>query len=188
MGMWLTGGGTVQNNIVMSIQLTDAFGIGANSDDFELAYNNQWNYPNVVLIGVGDISADPLFVDQANDLYQLSENSPSIDAGNPDELYNDVDGTRNDMGAYGGPDPISNVITLGLDKSIEISRQSGFPGDTISVAISMNNPIGLQGAKFHIEYDKSTLVATNIQLTSTTEGYMLTADYATEGQVYAEYC
>lgn len=186
MGMWLTGGGTVQNNIVMSIQPTDAWGIGAIPDDFELAYNNQLNYARISLDGVGNISADPLFVELANDNYLLSENSPSKDTGNPDEQYNDLDGTRNDMGAFGGPTPISSVITIGIDKSVEISKQSGFPGDTVIVAVSMNNPIGLQGAEVQIEYDKSILVATDIQLTSTTENFTLTADYATEGQIYAK--
>ncbi|MBN2372719.1 right-handed parallel beta-helix repeat-containing protein, partial [bacterium] len=34
--------------------------------------------------------------------YHLSSISPDIDAGNPDPAYNDRDGTRNDLGAYGG--------------------------------------------------------------------------------------
>lgn len=185
MGTWLTGGGTVQNNIVMNVGTTDAWGIGASSG-YEIGYNNQWNYPNITLNGVGDISADPLFVDLANDIYLLSENSPSADTGNPDAQYNDLDGTRNDMGVFGGPTPISSVITTGINKSVEISKQSGFPGDTVNITISMNNPIGLQGAIFQIEYDKSILVATDIQLTSTTGKFTLTADYATEGQIYAE--
>ncbi len=33
----------------------------------------------------------------------LQPSSPCIDAGNPDPTYNDKDGSRNDMGAYGGP-------------------------------------------------------------------------------------
>jgi len=48
---------------------------------------------------VGNISEDPLFTDD----YELQGNSPCIDAGNPDSQYNDPDGSRNDMGAYGGP-------------------------------------------------------------------------------------
>ena len=32
--------------------------------------------------------------------YHLQENSPCIDKGDPDPIYNDPDGTRNDMGAY----------------------------------------------------------------------------------------
>ena len=154
--------------------------------EYEIGYKNQWNYAAILLNGVGDISADPLFVDLANDIYLLSENSPSVDMGNPDAQYNDLDGTRDDMGAFGGPDPISSIITIGLDKSIEISKHSGFPGDTLNVIVSMNNPIGLQSAEVIIEYDKNILVAGDIQLTSTTEEFTLTTDYATEGQIYAE--
>lgn len=44
---------------------------------------------------------DPLFI--SPDDFHLSEDSPCIDAGNPDPEHNDVNGTRNDQGAYGGP-------------------------------------------------------------------------------------
>ncbi len=33
----------------------------------------------------------------------LAPGSPAIDAGDPDPAYNDLDGTRNDMGYTGGP-------------------------------------------------------------------------------------
>jgi len=50
--------------------------------------------------GFGNISVDPQF---SYDLYHLYSSSPCIDTGNPAPEFNDVDGTRNDMGAYGGP-------------------------------------------------------------------------------------
>ena len=53
--------------------------------------------------GTGNINADPLFVDAENGDYHLQNSSPCIDAGNPDAQYNDIDGSRNNMGAYGGP-------------------------------------------------------------------------------------
>jgi hypothetical protein len=36
--------------------------------------------------------------------FHLQENSPCKDVGNPSPEFNDVDGSRNDQGAYGGPD------------------------------------------------------------------------------------
>ncbi|MFH1740369.1 MAG: DUF1565 domain-containing protein [bacterium] len=59
--------------------------------------------------GIGNINADPLFVDSDNGDYHLQNSSPCIDAGDPDPSYNDASlppglGTeRCDMGAYGGP-------------------------------------------------------------------------------------
>lgn len=35
--------------------------------------------------------------------FRLQPRSLCVDAGNPDEIYNDPDGSRNDQGAYGGP-------------------------------------------------------------------------------------
>ena len=53
--------------------------------------------------GEGNIDLNPLFVDPSNGDYSLQSGSPCIDAGNPSSEYNDTDGSRNDMGAYGGP-------------------------------------------------------------------------------------
>jgi hypothetical protein len=51
----------------------------------------------------GNISVDPLFVDPDKGSFRLKPDSPCIDAGDLNPIYDDVDGTRNDMGAYGGP-------------------------------------------------------------------------------------
>ena len=51
----------------------------------------------------GNIAGDPLFMDPENGDFRLKTGSPCIDAGNSDPIYNDPDGSRNDMGAYGGP-------------------------------------------------------------------------------------
>ncbi|MHC4736076.1 MAG: hypothetical protein ACYTDW_16695, partial [Planctomycetota bacterium] len=61
--------------------------------------------------GTGNIGGDPLFVDAdgaddvvgtEDDDVHLLEDSPCIDAGHPAVQYEDIDGSRNDMGAYGG--------------------------------------------------------------------------------------
>jgi hypothetical protein len=51
----------------------------------------------------GNISTNPLFADPKNGDFSLKSDSPCLDAGNPDPMYHDPDGSRNDMGAYGGP-------------------------------------------------------------------------------------
>jgi len=46
-------------------------------------------------------SMNPLFI--SNDDLHLSSDSPCQNKGNPAAEYNDVNGTRNDQGAFGGP-------------------------------------------------------------------------------------
>jgi parallel beta-helix repeat protein len=53
--------------------------------------------------GAGNIDSDPLFINPQNNDYHLSDESPCKNAGSPLTEYNDHDGSRNDMGAYGGP-------------------------------------------------------------------------------------
>lgn len=47
------------------------------------------------------LTTDPVFVDTTD--FVLGPNSPARNAGDPDPRFNDIDGTRNDMGIYGGP-------------------------------------------------------------------------------------
>ena len=50
-------------------------------------------------VGEGNIDSDPMFVDPANNDYNLQSSSPCIDAGDP-ETPNDPDGTIADIGAF----------------------------------------------------------------------------------------
>jgi len=45
----------------------------------------------------------PLFNDEQKNDFQLLIGSPCINSGNPEKQYDDLDETRNDMGAFGGP-------------------------------------------------------------------------------------
>jgi parallel beta-helix repeat protein len=62
--------------------------------------------PPWYLINPNDTLEDPLFVAPGSDDYRLGGSSPLIDRGCPLATYNDTDTSRNDMGAYGGPDPL----------------------------------------------------------------------------------
>lgn len=65
---------------------------------YNLYFNNENNFNNPPLRSQTDLLSDPRF-EEGN--YQLSGNSPCIDRGNPEIL--DRDGTRSDIGVYGGP-------------------------------------------------------------------------------------
>ncbi len=103
-----------------------------------LRYNVLWKNTsaswdvNSALVGGGVISADnvslthtqdPKFTDLANGDYTLASDSPAINAGPPDAQYKDRDGTRNDIGMYGGhsfiPDgrTTKKPIVLSIDAS-----------------------------------------------------------------------
>ena len=86
--------------------------------------NNVWNINNLIRGSASlsnSIFSDPKFVDWENGDYQLQNTSPAIDAGPPDPQYNDRDGSRNDIGMFGGhnfiPDgkTTNKPIVLGLD-------------------------------------------------------------------------
>lgn len=64
--------------------------LNSDSSDVQLQFNF-----------LGSDNSNPMFISEEN--YHLQPNSPCRDAGNPDPIFNDVDGTRNDQGAYGGP-------------------------------------------------------------------------------------
>ncbi len=51
----------------------------------------------------GNITGDPLFRDPAGGDFHLQPDSPAVNSGSQDPFYLDVDGSYNDMGAYGGP-------------------------------------------------------------------------------------
>lgn len=69
------------------------------------AYNAYFgNAGGDVIEGEGNLAEDPLFLDVEGESFYLSEGSPCIDAGAPEETWNDGDGTRGDIGAYGGPE------------------------------------------------------------------------------------
>jgi hypothetical protein len=72
--------------------------ISADSDvSHNLCFNNSGDCP----AGNGNLNADPQFVDLVD--YRLAPNSPAIDAGPPAYEFADLDRSRNDMGAHGGP-------------------------------------------------------------------------------------
>jgi len=125
--------------------------------------------------GIGNIDSHPLFVDPLNLDFHLLPSSPCIDAGDPDPLYNDPDGTRNDMGAYyydqtGGmpyTGPVWYVSTTGSDEndgSVDFpfaTIQHGIlyaaDGDTVIVKEGIYSGDGNRD----LDFDGKTIVVTS---------------------------
>ncbi|HNH48898.1 MAG TPA: hypothetical protein PKY30_17780, partial [Myxococcota bacterium] len=101
------------NTIVEETQTSSYAVYGAGSGTF--TYNNVYaggtgyRYGGSMAQGAGSISSGSNFTSVtcdssvANDNFTLRSGSGSINTGNPSSVYNDYDGTRNDMGPKGGP-------------------------------------------------------------------------------------
>lgn len=81
-----------------------------------IQYNDVWGNTGGNYTGmadqtgvVGNISVDPLFVDDVNNNYHLKTESLCRDGGNANSYMNDVDNTRNDMGVDGGPLGVEDI-------------------------------------------------------------------------------
>ncbi|MBZ0184485.1 MAG: hypothetical protein K8F60_18650, partial [Melioribacteraceae bacterium] len=95
------GGG---NNIISNNNVSYAKeGIGR-IGTAKISYNNAWqnevNYPNFIPDST-NLSVDPMFVNEDSLDFRLQMFSPLIDAGDPEIL--DKDGSRSDIGLFGGP-------------------------------------------------------------------------------------
>jgi len=115
----VAGENIIKNNIITNNSQYGINMVNPGSGTYTFGYNDVWgnalgNYNNTAA-GTGDISKDPLFADPDNGDFHLksragrwngsawvtdNETSPCIDAGDPSEK--DPDGTRVNMGAYGG--------------------------------------------------------------------------------------
>ena len=110
-GFWCYQSNPVVKNNILTGNMS---GVSASFDNATpvLTYNDSWgnnwlNYDaqstGVINIGEGSISLDPLFLTTAPGDYKLDPASPCRDTGDPAAVYNDLDGSRNDMGWTGGP-------------------------------------------------------------------------------------
>jgi len=98
----------IRNNIAKdSFTGIESLLSGTTIPDYNLFWNVQQLSTGNVILGDKNIVADPMFVKDTiptatgNYDFHLQKYSPAIDAGDPNIL--DKDGTRSDIGMYGGP-------------------------------------------------------------------------------------
>ena len=97
--------------------------------------NAQGDYGEGVSQDVGGIEEDPEFVNTRSDDYHLQETSPCVDTGLTGAAHVDPDGSRNDMGIFGGPlaalwvEPYTGPVVT----SVEVSPSSVQQGGTITI-------------------------------------------------------
>jgi hypothetical protein len=121
----LSNGGALFNNNTNGNAVIDSCIFWNNSDASGALETDQIVYSGALTInysclqnwtgalgGTGNIGQNPLFINPngldgvsgtEDDNLHLLVGSPCINTGNPSPALNDPDGSRNDMGAYGGP-------------------------------------------------------------------------------------
>jgi len=106
----LPGPVIIKNNIISGFKIGISFENLQTYADYNL-FHNVTRLTNMPPIGEHNIVADPMFNNDttfsfdAVDNFRLQKFSPAIDAGDPSIL--DVDGSRSDIGMFGGPGGIS---------------------------------------------------------------------------------
>ncbi|MCK6528674.1 hypothetical protein L6R50_14315 [Myxococcota bacterium] len=146
--LFSNGEGLVRNNVA-AWNASNAFGISDPTLPHAFVYNLTWQNDEAWDPNLGfdaeqghNFEADPRFVayshdgDFTNDDLHLASGSPGVDAGDPETL--DADGSRADVGAYGGTwgdawgdDPLDDGDGDGLsdvEGDCDDAHASAFPG------------------------------------------------------------
>jgi C1A family cysteine protease len=120
-------------------------------------YNNAWGNSSVDVAGITpdgtNISADPFFADTAALDYHLGLHSCGIDAGDPAVF--DPDGSRSDIGAFGGPDAefaapvaVTGCVATATDgETIEVTWDDMLPGGLSFFAVYADTASGFAPAE-----------------------------------------
>lgn len=189
-GIYTTLGpaGNIRNNIICGTGASLSIGVRVDNGALTLDYNDVWGFSqayggNSGAGGTGNILVDPMFLNRARADYRLRTNSPCRDAGDPSPEYNDLDLTRNDMGAFGGPGPIDPTIFPGMPITFGTGNASGFPGDTVTVGVNLSDAARFSRGHFEIYYLSSFMRLVSVLPASLTQNFQLMVDTSTSGHL-----
>ena len=119
-------GSLISSNIGYTIQNEFVIGPFANNS---VTYNLSQTGESGGVLLQNRVNADPAFVNTTD--FVLGPTSPARNAGDPDPRFNDIDGTRNDMGIYGGPfyDPEGRTGSKPVVMQMELDQTQFLRGD-----------------------------------------------------------
>ena len=134
----------VEGNIFVNMTRPNLTFRSAAEADTEFSHNLCFGTSEACGTADGNQDADPIFVDTTN--YQLGGGSPGINAGPDVAFLVDLDGSRVDLGLYGGPFPIDQYdaqrddtstapfVFPVFDASVGVDVIGDLPIDVIGVA------------------------------------------------------
>ncbi|MDD3375086.1 MAG: C25 family cysteine peptidase [Candidatus Omnitrophica bacterium] len=150
------------NNIFYDTGVTSGSGNFPNNMSLHAYYNDVndsvlWEIFQLGTI-LGNISENPEFMDPEKEDFHLKPISLCINAGHTHNQYYDPDGSRNDMGAYGGPKSIirpiriinpvhEETIIADIENPIPINIQWN------AYKLTSNNYVEIE--MYHIEYEQA---------------------------------
>ena len=134
---WYSATPIIKNNIIATngSGIIAGAGTGSVSSFNDLWANSVANYSGTAAPGPGDLALDPLFDSTSPSRFALAIGSPCIHAGDPNPLYNNPDGTRNTMGAYGGPSALTPGLITSLTSGFLFNSIGSIPASSISTTV-----------------------------------------------------
>jgi|WetSurMetagenome_2_1015567.scaffolds.fasta_scaffold28503_3 hypothetical protein len=189
----INGGKMIANNLILKNNRSAIYMFTGSTviSNYNLFWENEINY-NSVTPGDSDIIADPMFVKDTipdsnfNFDYHLQAFSPAIDKGNPDIL--DLDGTRSDIGMYGGP--FGETYTY-QDLAPLAPRNLSALVDTNSIEVKWNRNTEADTAFYKVYRDtviNFTIDSTRLISSQTENNYLHLPPYNSSKYVYKITC